>query len=339
MTDRELIARRLAGQHLTAPTDTLTAAGDLCGVQSQFYPQALHALRLRGGAGETEGLVKSWTLRGTLHLFPERDLPLFLHAGRTPFLRPRDTLAGDEVVSEARKAYFADRVLERLSAGPALREELKAVCRAAGMTPEEEAHLFDAWGGLPRALCEAGKVCHAAQDGKVFRRCPDFVPLERDTARRELLCRYFAHYGPARLQDAAHFFGASQRALTPLLPDLPLREETWRGEAVFSLDAPQPSDAIPEVLLLAGFDPLLLGYDKREDPLLPEAYRTRVYRPGGMLLSSVLLRGRIAAVWKRTGRTLTVTAFAPLSATDKTAIEAEACRLFPELRTVSFPEG
>ena len=187
MTDRELITRRLAGQHLTAPTDALTAAGDLCGVQSQFYPQALHALRLRGGAGETEGLVKSWTLRGTLHLFPERDLPLFLHAGRTPFLRPRDTLAGDEVVSEARKAYFADRVLERLSAGPALREELKAVCRAAGMTPEEEAHLFDAWGGLPRALCEAGKVCHAAQDGKVFRRCPDFVPLERDTARRELL--------------------------------------------------------------------------------------------------------------------------------------------------------
>ena len=32
MTDRELIARRLAGQHLTAPTDTLTAAGDLCAV-------------------------------------------------------------------------------------------------------------------------------------------------------------------------------------------------------------------------------------------------------------------------------------------------------------------
>ena len=132
MTDRELIARRLAGQHLTAPTDALTAAGDLCGIQSQFYPQALHALRLRGGTGETEGLVKSWTLRGTLHLFPERDLPLFLHAGRTPFLRPCDTLAGDEVVSEVRKAYFADCVLERLSAGPALREELKAGCRAAG---------------------------------------------------------------------------------------------------------------------------------------------------------------------------------------------------------------
>lgn len=74
-------------------------------------------------------------------------------------------------------------------------------------------------------------------------------------------------------------------------------------------------------------------------PLLPESYRTRVYRPGGMLLSSVLLRGRIAAVWKRTGRALAVTAFAPLSAAGRAAVEAEACRLFPELRTVSFPEG
>ena len=216
----------------------------------------------------------------------------------------------------------------------------KAACRAAGMTPEEEAHLFNAWGGLPRALCEAGKICHAAQDGKVFRRCPDFAPLERDAARRELMRRYFAYYGPARLRDAAHFFGASPRALTPLLPDLPLREETWRGEAVFSLDAPRsPGTTVPEVLLLAGFDPLLLGYDKREDPLLPESYRTRVYRPGGMLLSSVLLRGRIAAVWKRTGRSLAVTAFAPLSAADRAAVESEARRLFPELRTVTFPEG
>ena len=86
MTDRELIAQRLAGQHLTIPADDLTAAGDLCGVQTQLYRHALHALRIRGGTGETAGLVKSWTLRGTLHLFPERDLPLFLHAGRMPFL-------------------------------------------------------------------------------------------------------------------------------------------------------------------------------------------------------------------------------------------------------------
>ena len=338
MTDRELIARRLAGQHLTAPTDAVTAAGDLCGIQTQFYPQALHALGIRGGAGAA-GLVKSWTLRGTLHLFPERDLPLFLHAGRTPFLRPCDTLAGDKAVGGERKAFFAEVVLARLSGGPASREALKEACRAAGMTPEEEAHLFDAWGGLLRALCEAGKVCHAAQDGKVFRRCPDFVPMERDAARRELLRRYFAHYGPARLRDAAHFFGVSQRELAPYLWELPLRAETWRGETVYSLEGASLSGHLPQVLLPAHFDPLLLGYDKREDPLVPPEHRSRVYRPGGMILPVVLLRGRAAAVWKRTGQTFTVAAFAPLSPGDRAAVETEARRLFPALRELRFPEG
>ena len=50
MTDRELITRRLAGQHLTAPTDALTAAGDLCGVQSQFYPRP--SMPCASGAGQ-----------------------------------------------------------------------------------------------------------------------------------------------------------------------------------------------------------------------------------------------------------------------------------------------
>ena len=197
MTDRELIARRLAGQHLTAPTDTLTAAGDLCGIQSQFYPQALHALRLRGGTGETEGLVKSWTLRGTLHLFPERDLPLFLHAGRTPFLRPCDTLAGDEVVSEVRKAYFADCVLERLSAGPALREELKAA-KAQTETARGQLHLAQEEAEKARKLAAASqdegmvrfKLLFADAQGTVNRMAEELeqAPEEsRDKLRRAML--------------------------------------------------------------------------------------------------------------------------------------------------------
>ena len=72
----------------------------------------------------------------------------------------------------------------RLSAGPALREERKAACLSAGRTPEEEGHLFDGWGSLPRALCEAGRICPAA-DGKVFRRCPGFLPMEENAARRD----------------------------------------------------------------------------------------------------------------------------------------------------------
>ena len=69
MTLEEIKLRRLAGQHLLAPADTQTVVKDLCGVQAQFLGHALHGLSIRCTGVDTEGLVKSWTNRGTMHLF------------------------------------------------------------------------------------------------------------------------------------------------------------------------------------------------------------------------------------------------------------------------------
>lgn len=83
MTLEEVKLRRLSGQHLLQKQDTQTVVKDLCGVQSQFLSHALHALSLRCDTVSTDGLLKSWTNRGTMHLFSAEDLPLFLHAGKT----------------------------------------------------------------------------------------------------------------------------------------------------------------------------------------------------------------------------------------------------------------
>ena len=98
MTLEELKLRRLAGQHLLAPTDTQTVVKDLCGVQAQFLSHALHGLSIRCTEVNTDGLIKCWTNRGTMHLFSADDLPLFLHEGRTHFLRPVDTLKSDAYI-------------------------------------------------------------------------------------------------------------------------------------------------------------------------------------------------------------------------------------------------
>lgn len=79
----ELLLRRLAGHRLLKAAERLSTARALCGVQAQFMSNAMHALRIRctdwaaGGAG----LVKNWSLRGTVHVFPESDLPLYIRAG------------------------------------------------------------------------------------------------------------------------------------------------------------------------------------------------------------------------------------------------------------------
>lgn len=134
MTAEEILLRRLAGQHLLLPSDTQTVVKDLCGVQAQFLSHALHGLSIRCHSVSTEGLIKSWTNRGTMHLLSADDLPLFLHQDRSHFLRPVYTLGGDAFITASRKEYFAELILEAMACGIDQRESLKALCRQAGMT-------------------------------------------------------------------------------------------------------------------------------------------------------------------------------------------------------------
>lgn len=205
MTLEEVKLRRLAGQHLLSPADTYTVVRDLCGVQAQFLSNALHAIRLRGGIlseEELDRLVKTWTIRGTVHIINEDDLPLFLHRDRRRELRPCDTLAADERIDGPRKAYFADLITGGVAAGTGTRDGLRALCAAHGMTEREAESVFDPWGGAIRALCENGTIAYRVQEKKAFRLCPPFTPLDAEAAKLELCRRYFTSFGPATVSDA-----------------------------------------------------------------------------------------------------------------------------------------
>ena len=68
MTIEELKIRQLTNQHLLAPTDKMTVVRDLCGVQAQFFPNAMHSLKIRCNDFDeqtvSDGLVKNWSVRG-----------------------------------------------------------------------------------------------------------------------------------------------------------------------------------------------------------------------------------------------------------------------------------
>ena len=82
MTLEELKIRQMTNQYLLSPSDKLTVGRDLCGVQAQFMTNALHSLKIRCNDFDErtvpEGLVKNWSVRGTVHVFAESDLPLFI---------------------------------------------------------------------------------------------------------------------------------------------------------------------------------------------------------------------------------------------------------------------
>ena len=309
MTLEEITLRRLAGQHLLAPTDTQTVVKDLCGVQAQFLSHALHGLSIRCTDINTDGLVKSWTNRGTMHLFSVDDLPLFLHEGRSHFLRPVDTLESDAYITADRKAYFADLIVDAVSQGVDEREALKAVCEKAGMTESESQSLFDPWGGTIRALCETGRICHKVQEKKAYQLCPTFEPMAEEPARLELARRYFTHFGPATVKDAAYFFGTTQTKVKSWLKQLPVTETSLDGKSYFYIDNGLLTGELPACLFLAGFDQLLLGYEKTESLFLPKEHMRDIFNLAGIVRPAILVNGTVVGWWNLNNRKLKITLF------------------------------
>lgn len=334
MTVEELIALRLSRQHLTDPAPGEEICRDLNGIQAQFLSHSRHALAIRGCSGSdwNRGLVKSWTLRGTIHLFREEDLPLYLHEGRHHTLRPCDTLEADEWITRERKAYFAALILDTLAGGPATREMLREICRGRGLTEQEEESVFNPWGGAIRALAEAGKLVHLVQEEKAFRLAPPFEPMGEAAAWREILRRYFTHCGPATLRDAAYFLGLSQRELKRQMQDLDLREIPCGGQVYYDLGTSRSLPDIPACLFLAGFDPLMLSYEKRENPCLPPQCLRGIFSLAGIVSPPVLLRGQVVARWKRTGGRLQILPLVELCPADLELLQTTAAALWPDAR-------
>ncbi len=326
MDGTERRARILWGQHLTAPADPQAVCRDLNGVQAQLLPAALHALAIRSGRPpEPDGLVRSWTIRGTVHLFHPDDLPLFLHRGRDHFLRPVDRMEGDEYVTLERKRYFAGVILDELAAGPRTREELRAACAARGMTEREGESVFNSWGGLLRHLAETGRIAHTVTREKGFQLCPPFTPMEEGEARLELARRYFTHYGPATVRDAAYFFGRPQRELKALMDALPLERAQVEGRDCFWLDQGEGDwPEIPDCLFLAGFDQLMLGYRKEDGLFLPGEHLRGIFSLSGMVMAPILLRGRVAGRWRLRGERAELTPFGRWTAEERGLVRSAA---------------
>ena len=336
MTIEELKLLRLTHQHLLSPVSSLAAASDLCGLQAQFLNNALHALRLRTGAPDTTGLVKSWTLRGTVHLFPEADLPLYRRHCGTPadvcesgWFRWRFA-RGNPCITRERDIYFAQVITDGIAEGCDTREALRLRCRALGMTESEEQHVFDGWGGTFAELAEMGVICFKVQQEKAYQLCPRFMPLEERAAQLELARRYFTHFGPATLRDAAYFFRATQAQVKSWLNELPVESFALEGRDYFHIPqsvAPLPD--MPGCVLLAGFDQLMLGYRKEDNPFLPPEHLRGIFNLTGIVMPAILLRGRVVGRWKQKDGKMTFSLFEKVNAKDRKLMERTAEGYWP----------
>ncbi len=268
-----------------------------------------------------EELVRCWSLRGTLHVFPKKDLPLYLHQGRSIGQRDVDDIRADIYLHEEDKRYFADLILNSLKEKPRSRDELKEIASEAGLQQEAERSVFNPWGGLIRYLAETGKLYQQyGQDGK-YVYLDNFQPQAKNEAELEIIRRYFENYGPSSIDDARYFFRRRKRDIVELMEQLDLKTVTVGGKERFYLKDEDGPLTLPDLLLLPSFDPLLIGYEKTENPFLSADYLREIYTYSGLVRPCILVGDRIIGSWSMEMGKAKMNIFAKLTKMDVARIQ------------------
>ena len=350
MTLTELKQVQLYRQHITNKTDKLTAARDLNGFQSQFLINAYNALRIRCCDELTpdtfgEGLVKNWTIRGTVHVFAESDLPLYKYESGCDdghyHSHDWDTqrMYGECKIPPDRLEYLSRMIVDMVANGITEREAIKIECHNAGMTEAEGGFVFDQWGGLMRGLCERGFLCYRVREKKEFMICPPFTPMNDDEAMMEQWRRYFTNYAPATVRDTAYYFGCTQTKVKEMMKKLPLNEIEISGVKYYYLEELKSDyPNIPNCVLLAGFDPLMLGYQKKDGLYLAENHIRGIFNLAGIVMPPILLDGSVIGRWRKKNTKMTFEIFSDVIVGEwyKKHIVSEMELIFSDIRKTEW---
>lgn len=330
---------RLAAQRLTAETaaagvEEATAA--VVGIQAQEVRASHLALRSRVRGLERTAiadadLVRTWTVRGTVHLIPAADRD-WLHALCAPRFGKRfegwiEKRGGLET-ARGMRADAVEILAEEPRDRAALLKELYA--RGHADLDPNASNVIMPW------LASQGIVVGLA-DGR-YKAADPPTDVDEDEALATMARRYLAGYGPATADDLAYWsglpLGAARRGLAAAGP----LEEVGDLMALPGTSDQEPGP-VPPPRLLAAFDTLMLGWRSR-DFLLAGDNTKRLLPGSGIVKPTVVSRGKVAGTWRLAGagtkRRLEIAWFDRPAA--RRAIETEAKDLARFLSLPSVPE-
>jgi hypothetical protein len=336
LTWEEIRRRRLARSHLLerAPRERLVAVlRDVCGIHAQVMAAAELAIGgrvegvtqddVRAELWERRSLVKTWTMRGTLHLHPADELPLWAAATRAVGPPWYEAYGLDQ----AQGAAVLDAIGDALDGRCLLREELAdEVARRAGEWTRER--IGSGWGHIIGAAAAVGKLCHGPPQGTkvTFVRTDQWIgwrDLDPYEALAEAARRFLETYGPAGPSQFAGWFGMKAPEAEPLFESLEEIE-------VEPASTPGPLRLLPE------YDCYVMGFREREH-FVAEKVRERLKtHPRGRFegiaaVPTLLIDGAVAGLWRRAKRgkkvEIAVEPARRLSAAERSEVEVEVERI------------
>lgn len=308
---------RLRSHRLSAPAATVAEAAEhMLATQAQEFWGGRWALaaRTRGrttirdvdAAFDRGEVVRSWTMRGTIHAIPARDLAWVLSITGERQLRQAGAVHRREGIDDAEVARAAAAVRAALSGGNRLtRKELFEVLEAAGVsTAGQRGYHVLVHLSLRGLVCQGPVV--PRENGPT--REQYLVLTEEwitDAAapadpHAEMFVRYIASHGPAGPRDFAWWsalpLGIARSAAEAASDRLTLVADEPEPQYVVE-PVPAVEAAAPEVVALPPFEEYYLSYVDRTVPCAPEFLKAIGPSMNGIVRPILVARGEVVGVW------------------------------------------
>ncbi|TFC96825.1 MULTISPECIES: winged helix DNA-binding domain-containing protein [Cryobacterium] len=353
---RELLAMRLANQRIHRTTDSTAdnaaaVVRHLLAVQAQDLPQAVWALGLRSGdtraaveaALENGDVVRSWSMRGTLHFLDPHDLRWMLRISGPRMLAQFGTRRHELGLDQRTLDRAREVALAVLSGGQRLgRAEFQRELEEAGIpiTGQRGYHLI-----LHLAITAVVVWGPPLAGQQALVLIDEWAPdagesLPRPDALKRFLMRYLDGHAPATIRDFAWWAKVTLTdartaldAVRAELIEIHCADQSYfiTGPAEQAVRSADPI-SVP-VHALPGFDEYLLGYQDRSQPLPADIARLVVPGKNGVFLPTIVAGDQVVGTWRRIVRrdrvVVTAQPFVPLDDTVRHAF-SEAVERYGE---------
>lgn len=310
------------------PKEITEAVGRICGLNAQSARGPYLSLwnRMEGFTRETltealyeeKTLIKAWLMRGTVHIVPTADFPIYQKALRRSLSDGWEASLKKQTLIDLPRTWnrLLDAIANSLGEGPLVKTDLRARVEGLikGYTESDQKRLV---GWALRLLTYRGLVCHDRPTGpwyhfkdNRFALVSAWLPsdsmegTDEEEAQLDLLIRYLGGYGPATVQDFAYWAGFKMPQARQVFKAARKRisEISVKGsKATFwvlaeEIDSLEQRVARQPICFLPEFDSLIMGH-KDKSRLIDEKNRGKVFLALARVVPTLLLDGRLAGTW------------------------------------------
>ncbi|MGH8947480.1 MAG: winged helix DNA-binding domain-containing protein, partial [Acidimicrobiia bacterium] len=314
----------------------------LGGVQAQVASSATQAVAIRSKRlpdiedllWEKRSLVKTWAMRGTLHLLPSSEIGSWIAALRQ---RPwKITPAWEKYhgITKSQLATLTGAIPQVISGEPMTREELTAAVVAKTGDRGLGDALSSGWSQVLKPAANQGLLAQGPPRGRNVTFVDpgawlgsDFAEPSFEEAMRVVVERFLDANGPATITDFGRWFGVDLKTgrelMTPVLENLvPVEIEGYQGWLTAGgAKAASKSDTPRSAHLLPGFDPYTLAPLSHREHIIPKGKIDDVSRAAGWIALVILENGRIIGTWETADGSIALHPFGKLSKKTISALE------------------